>query len=1362
MDGLADLLGRAPQIVQLREQIGQVLARASHAGRLPPILLEGETGTGKNLVAGLIHRRGPRRAGPFVEVNCAAIPEGLLEAELFGFERGAFTDARQPKAGLFQTAHGGTILLDEISLLSDALQAKLLQVIEERSIRRLGSTRNEPVDVSIVAATNEDLPAAVAARRFRADLYHRLAVLTLRLPPLRERGDDVCLLADHLLARSCKDYALPPKTLTMATRAALCAYGWPGNVRELSNVMERVALLVEASHIGPEMLDLPCAASTADIAVSGTPVAAGASLDARVETWERDELRRALEETRWNVARAAARLGITRGTIRYRIDKYGLEPSTRRHRPPPAPVAAAPQPSVPAATRWERRLVALLQARCSPGELGGELGVLVEKIESFGGRIEEAGRSRIVAAFGVDPAEDAPRRAALAAMAIQNALGRERPGPARRRAVALAIHADECPVGDVSGRPCLEVDAKRLMASVLEELGMPADADAIMVSGVARALLGPRFDFDQVDADAEPAHGRRRLLAYHQHRFEAGGRSGPFVGRARELEALRDRWEEARHARGQLVAVVGEPGIGKSRLLYELRHALGGASLTYLEGRGESYGRDMPYRPVVELLKAYFRIDEGDEPALTAEKVTSGLRALDQNLLADLPALLALLDAPGVTDHWRSLDPSERRRRTLDMLRRLVLRMSQTDPVLLVIEDLHWVDAETQAFLDRLVGSLPTARLLVVVSARPEYRHTWAATTSYTQLHLDPLPTPSAEQLARSLVGDDTALHALRRLVIERAEGNPFFLEESVRTLVETRALIGERGAYRAALAIESLQVPVTVRAVLGARVARLLPEERQLLQAAAVVGKDVPLALLQGVADVPETTLRTALASLQAAEFLQETKLFPDIVYTFKHALTHEVAYETLGAERQRALHARMIDALERFYAERLGEQVERLALHALAAETWPKALAYCRQAGAKAAWRSAHREAVRYFDQALGAIERLPQTRATLEETLDLHLQLRWSLVPLGEYGRLAESLRRAATLAEGLDDPVRLGEISQSMTNFLRLVGDCAGALQAGQRARAIGAELGNRTLEVRATYQLGLVHRQLGAYDRAIADLRLVVDALAGELVYERFGEPSVLSVHARAWMATALAEVGRFTEARTVAEESIRIAETAKNDFSLAQAYNGLGQVYLRQGHLVDAERLFERAVSLCREGNFHLLLPIAAGGLGTVFVLSERVEEGLPLLELAVQACVSKGLVGGCAMHQTRLGYGQLLATRAHARETAARALDAARAHGERGHEAWALYVLGEITARDGTADHAMAVRHYGDALTLARALHMQPLIAHCHGRLGRLCRLTERLDEAREHMLRATTMFEEMDMPPALEAAATPPWSSE
>src|SRR5713101_3501926 len=230
MEQFADLLGESPSVEAARRRLRRILARAQGGRRLPPILIGGETGTGKGLIARLIHRHGPRANGPFVEVNCAAIPDSLLEAELFGFERGAFTDARRAKPGLFQTAHRGTIFLDEVGLLPESLQAKLLTVIEDQSVRPLGGVSSEPADVWILSATNTDLQAAVRERKFREDLYHRLAVLTLRLPPLREGGQDVLLLAERFLTRACADYGLPPRTLGPDARALLLARPSPGNV----------------------------------------------------------------------------------------------------------------------------------------------------------------------------------------------------------------------------------------------------------------------------------------------------------------------------------------------------------------------------------------------------------------------------------------------------------------------------------------------------------------------------------------------------------------------------------------------------------------------------------------------------------------------------------------------------------------------------------------------------------------------------------------------------------------------------------------------------------------------------------------------------------------------------------------------------------------------------------------------------------------------------------------------------------------------------------------------------------------------------------------------------------------------------
>jgi class 3 adenylate cyclase len=448
-----------------------------------------------------------------------------------------------------------------------------------------------------------------------------------------------------------------------------------------------------------------------------------------------------------------------------------------------------------------------------------------------------------------------------------------------------------------------------------------------------------------------------------------------FVGRSGELQQLAQALERTAAGHGQTVAIVGEAGVGKSRLVWEFTRSHRTQGWLVLESGSVSYGKATPYLPVIELLKAYCRIQERDDPREIRERVAGKLLMLDRALEPLLTPLLALLDVPVLDAAWDALDPPQRRQRTLEAVRRLLLRESQVQPLLVIFEDLHWIDAETQALLDSLVERLPTARLLLLVNYRPEYQHGWGGKTYYTQVRIDPLPPEGAAELLTALLGQDRTLEPLKRVLIERTEGNPFFLEESVRTLVEMKALVGERGAYRVTKAPERLDIPATAQAILAARIDRLPPEDKRLLQAAAVIGKDVPFALLQAIAEGSEERLRRGLADLQAAEFLYETMLFPDLEYTFKHALTHEVAYSSVLQDRRRALHARVVEAIEALYPERLTEQVERLAHHAVRGELWEKAVTYLRQAGTKAFGRSANREAIAQFEHALAALAHPPR---------------------------------------------------------------------------------------------------------------------------------------------------------------------------------------------------------------------------------------------------------------------------------------------------------------------------------------------------------------------------------------------------
>lgn len=485
-----------------------------------------------------------------------------------------------------------------------------------------------------------------------------------------------------------------------------------------------------------------------------------------------------------------------------------------------------------------------------------------------------------------------------------------------------------------------------------------------------------------------------------------------FVGRDTEMDQLRHAASEAQAGRGQVVAVVGEAGVGKSRLYYEFLQSHRARDFLILESGSVSYGKATPFLPLADLMRSYFRIEARDDVRGIRVKVTGGLLTLDESLKEAIPVVLWLLDASTEDSALLSLEPAERLRQTFAAVKRILLREIEVRPLLLVFEDLHWIDAETQGFLDGFVESVPALRLLLAVNYRPEYRHTWAHKTYYRQLRVDPLPAESAADLLAGLLGGDPSVEALKARLIARTEGRPLFLEESVRMLIETGALVGERGAYRLVRPTDTLQIPATVQAILASRVDRLQSEDKRLLQAAAVVGTHIPFGVLEAIAELDADALRQGLARLQTAEFIYEARMFPELEYAFKHALTHEVAYGGVLQDRRQAMHRALVGAIERIYAGRLSEQIERLAYHAVGGQMQAKAVHYLHAAGVRAFARSANLEAVAFLEQALAVQAGLEQTTEIRHEELRIRLALGTALIAVkGPQSTEVEAMYREA---------------------------------------------------------------------------------------------------------------------------------------------------------------------------------------------------------------------------------------------------------------------------------------------------------------------------------------------------------------
>jgi class 3 adenylate cyclase/tetratricopeptide (TPR) repeat protein len=957
---------------------------------------------------------------------------------------------------------------------------------------------------------------------------------------------------------------------------------------------------------------------------------------------------------------------------------------------------------------------------------------LMAAVHRYEGTVNQVLGDGIMALFGAPVAhEDHAVRACYAALRMQEAIGQYAVELRRQHGldvqIRVGLNSGEVVVRSIGNDLHMDYTAvgqTTHLAARMEQLARPgtalltADTLRLVEGYIEVTPLGPV----PVKGLPEPVEVYElRRAGPVRSRLQAAVARGltRFVGRQTELEHLRQVLVRAGAGQGQVVAGVGESGVGKSRLLYEFTRSHHTHGWLLLASHSVSYGKATAYLPVIDLLKDYFQIAPQDDARRLREKVTGKLLTLDRALELTLPALLALLEVPVDDPQWQAFDPQQRRRRTLEAVKRLLLRESQVQPLCLIFEDLHWIDVETQALLDSLVESLPTARLLLLVNYRPEYQHGWGSKTAYTQLRLDPLPPANADEFLQALLGDDPGLEPLTQHLIARTQGNPFFLEESVRTLVETGVLVGEPSAYCLATPLASLQVPATVQAVLAARIDRLPPEEKRLLQTAAVIGTEVPWPLLQAIADVPDEALHRGLARLQAAEFLYETSLFPEHVYTFKHALTHEVAYGGLLRERQRLLHGRIVAALEQHYADRLADQVERLAHHALRGEVWDKALAYCRQAGDKAVARSAGREAVACFEQALVALAHLPEGRERNEQAIDVRFGLRHALGVRREDDRILAYLREAEELAQALGDHHRLGWVAAYMTNYFGTTGDPHRAIEVGQRTLALANTLGDAALQVVLHLFLGRTYSLLGNYPQAIDLLRQNLVSLEGPLLQERFGLPAMPAVVSRTLLGRCLGELGAFAEGLALGEEGRRIAEAVDHPRSWIDVCYDLGHIYLRKGALHQAIPWLERGLEVSRDWDIPYLSYLTSAALSAAYVLAGRGADALPLLKQSVATegmAMQRGRVR-IWLSEAYLRLGRL----DEALAVAMHGLEFCRTYGQQGEQAWALRLLGDIYAHRPPLEHALGETAYREALTLAEALGMRPLQAHCHRGLGTL-----------------------------------------
>jgi class 3 adenylate cyclase len=951
--------------------------------------------------------------------------------------------------------------------------------------------------------------------------------------------------------------------------------------------------------------------------------------------------------------------------------------------------------------------------------------LMLSEIHRYEGTVNQFLGDGLMALFGAPVAhEDHARRAALAALGIGRALAGYREELGRARGIdfrmRMGLNTGLVVVGAIGDNLRMDYTAVGDTTNVAARMQQIAEPGQIVASHATRRLIEPYFELRPLGAvslknRAEPVHAW--ALSPALPRAAARRALAPLLGRAEPLAVLERAAAQARAGRGQAVYVVGEPGIGKSRLLRELRDRLGDA-VSWIEGRCLSYGQSTAFLPLTEALRNVFGVVETDSEGQVVSKITAALEPLGERGQALAPYLRFGLALDPGDPAVAAMDPSERLNRLLRGITMLVRLRSAQRPTVLVIEDLHWIDAPSEQYLASVIDGLPGMSALLILTWRPTYRAPFGEHTYVSRIVLEPLEEDDALALVRATLDIEDLPGELARLISRKAEGNPFFLEEIGRALLETGAVRAEAGRLAVARPAASLVVPDRVQDVIAARIDRLTEEQKRTVHVASVIGREFPLRLLRRVVN-GAARVEDALAQLTALEFVSERAAPEDPEYVFRHALTQDVAYESILRGRRRELHARIAAAIEQLYADRLDERVEELAYHSTRGEVWDKAARHARQAGDRAAALCVDAKATEFYEQALAALARLPEDGGTAGQAIDLRLAMRVPLWRSGQLDRLFEVYKDAEALAQRHGQTERLDAVYAFFAQYHWAKGNQSEAVAYGQRCLEVAEARGDLALRVTARYYLAWSYYVTGRFQAMLEQVDRGLELLDGPRALERFGLSGLPYSGLCAHAALALLELGDLPRALSYLERGERVAEAAQHLYSTVPIGLARGLVLLETGQVAEAVETFERMVAVSRERRFVGQLMLALAGVSRAYTRSGRFDEAIAAAREAIRvkdqarAPVTRGH-HVLALAEACLGAGRLEEAEAAARE----AREWSVRLGERPWTAWAEWTLGEIAARRG--DRAVAAGHFEAGLVIAQEFGMRPLAGRCEASLAR------------------------------------------
>jgi class 3 adenylate cyclase/tetratricopeptide (TPR) repeat protein len=988
------------------------------------------------------------------------------------------------------------------------------------------------------------------------------------------------------------------------------------------------------------------------------------------------------------------------------------------------------------------------------------LGFFTEEIHRYEGAIAQFLGDGVMALFGAPIAhEDAPQRALYASLAIRECL-RGYSAKLKKQGIdfnmRIGLNTGLVVVGRIGDDLTMEYTAMGDTVNLASRMESTAQPGTIQVSENTYRLTEGYFDFKPLGE--KELKGKTELVKAYQligvgrarTRLGVSEMRGltPFVGRRKELDHLMECYDKVKEGKGQVVGIVGEPGVGKSRLLLQLRSTLPQGEYSYLEGQCLHYGEAMAYLPIVNALRTYFDIEEGEQEVLSRKKLKQKMGQLDERLAGMLPPLQELLSLKVEDESYIRLDPQRRRERIFEAISGLFFRESQNKPLIMAVEDLHWIDKTSEEFLGYLIARLGGACIMLLLLYRPEYTNPWTSKTYYSQIRVDELPLETSAEMVQAILEEGKAAPELMNLILDRSAGNPLFMEEFTHSLLERGYIERKDGHYVLTVKPSDIQVPETVQGIIAARMDRLEKNLKETMQMASVIGREFPLPILKTVTGMQEK-LGTYLSQLQALEFIYQKAVFPELEYIFKHALTQEVAYMSLLLKKRKQIHEKIAKAIEELYPDRLEEFYELLANHYSRSDNLVKAFQYLKLSGDKSSRNYSLWEAVRYYKEALNVLDKLPATEENTRAGIEVRLLMDFPEFGLGFPGDYLEILQEGERLSRELGD-------EKSLANFRWIMSCCYGSkgryeesIRCAETAFKQAEEVQDIDVMIASGFELCQNNIWIGGALQIVEVApRVIAVFKKTRRQADYFGRPFNTYSCFLGVYGLSMGYLGRFEEGEALCEKAVRFAREIDNRYSLAMTETYYSSVLTIKG---DAQRALEHLQEAVRYGEATQCVHVLGGtyaALGMVYFMMGDLEAALKYLERGIQLHSDAGVRCMLSTFYTYLGMvhslsGDLKSAQRYTEE----ALKLAQEGKNKWAEGFSRIFLGPILSTADASQSAKAEEHMLQGIRLLDELRLRPMCSMGYLFLGQHYAGTGRREEALQTLKKAEAAFQEMGM---------------